>query len=181
MRASIIIHSITGNLFIISQVFKEKLTENGIDARIYRVEDSDLHLVANQSNEANEFYEDIISLPVASNEKLLKGDIIIIGTPSVFGSPSSEMEAFLSKTEPLLKNKELKGKFFYGFSTTKHGLDDGTKAILSLENWANEMEMKILKTSSPFVHDDGEEVVMRPGTKVEAVADELTKAIFALA
>lgn len=177
MRASIVIHSITGNLFIISQVFKEKLTESGIDARVYRVLDSDLHLAANEKDEANEFYEDIISLPVASNEKLLKGDIIILGTPSTFGSPSPEMEAFLASTEILLKNKELKGKLFYGFSTTKHGEEEGVKAISSLETWAEEMGMKILKTSSPFVHNDGEEVVMRPGTKVEAVANELVKTI----
>ena len=46
MRANIIIHSITGNLLIIAQCFQEKLKEKGIDARIYRVEDTDLHVAA---------------------------------------------------------------------------------------------------------------------------------------
>ena len=36
MRANIIIHSISGNLYLISETFREKLIERGIDARLTR-------------------------------------------------------------------------------------------------------------------------------------------------
>ena len=101
MRANIIIHSVTGNLLLIAKVFQEKLQEKGVDARIYRVEDPDLHLSAAESNEANEYYEDIISLPLASMEKLRKGDVTIMGCPAIFSLPTAEMKAFLEQAIPL--------------------------------------------------------------------------------
>ena len=52
MRANIIIHSISGNLYLISNAFTEKLKARGIDARIYGVSDPDLHLAANEKTEA---------------------------------------------------------------------------------------------------------------------------------
>ena len=46
MRCNIIIHSVSGNIFIIASYLKDKLNEAGVDARIYRVEDPDLHILA---------------------------------------------------------------------------------------------------------------------------------------
>lgn len=180
MRANIIIHSITGNLLIIGEVLKEKLTERGIDARLYRVEDSDLHLAANKNNDANEYYEDIISLPVATNEKLRKGDAILLGCPAIFGLPTAEMMSFLDGTLPLLENKELENKLFYGFSTTRYGEENGESAITALELWADQMGMAILDTET-LVHDDGDIITMRPGItldkKCETIADAIKEAL----
>ena len=105
MRANIIIHSITGYLLIIAKCFQEKLGEKGIDARIYRVEDTDLHVAAAESNEANEYYEDIISLPLASNEKLRKGDVTILGCPTLFSLPTAEMKAFMDSAKSMLDTR----------------------------------------------------------------------------
>ena len=91
MRANIIIHSISGNLYLISNAFTEKLKARGIDARIYGVSDPDLHLAANEKTEAIEYYEEITALPEATPEKLVSADLIILGTPSRFGMPTAEM------------------------------------------------------------------------------------------
>ena len=109
MRANIIIHSVTGNLLLIAKVFQEKLQEKGVDARIYRVEDPDLHLSAAESNEANEYYEDIISLPL-----LRKGDVTIMGCPAIFSLPTAEMKAFLDQTIPLLDSRDMENRLFKG-------------------------------------------------------------------
>ena len=113
MRANIIIHSVTGNLLLIAKVFQEKLQEKGVDARIYRVEDPDLHLSAAESNEANEYYEDIISLPLASMEKLRKGDVTIMGCPAIFSLPTAEMKAFLDQTIPLLDSRDMENRLCF--------------------------------------------------------------------
>ncbi len=46
-RCSIIIHSVSGNCFIIGNYLKELMAERNVDARLYRVDDPDLHIWAN--------------------------------------------------------------------------------------------------------------------------------------
>ena len=75
-RCSLIIHSVSGNIYIIGEYLRQKLVELGVDARLYRVEDSDLHILANRMDSVNQYYEDILELPVASEETLLKADMM---------------------------------------------------------------------------------------------------------
>ena len=111
MRANIIFHSVSGNLYLIASSIRESLTKAGVDARLYRIEDQDLHLLAADRNDVNEYYEDILSLPIAKNEKLLSADIIMLGIPSVFGMPSAEIKAFLDGTMRLYESRSLEGKY----------------------------------------------------------------------
>ena len=68
-RCSLIIHSVSGNIYIIGEYLREKLCENGVDARLYRVEDSDLHILANTKDSVNQYYEDILELPIATDSR----------------------------------------------------------------------------------------------------------------
>ncbi|NLV83851.1 MAG: flavodoxin family protein, partial [Spirochaetales bacterium] len=43
-RCAIIIHSVNGNCYIIATYLQELLVKRNVDARLYRVEDSDLHI-----------------------------------------------------------------------------------------------------------------------------------------
>ena len=47
-RCAIVIHSVNGNVYIIANHMKEVLVELGVDARLYRVADEDLHIWANK-------------------------------------------------------------------------------------------------------------------------------------
>lgn len=176
MRANIIIHSVTGNLYIIAQALKEKLESKNIETKIYKVEDLDLHVIAAKDNEVNEYYEEIFSLATATNEKLRKADIILLGTPSLFGLPSAEMMSFLEKTLSLKEKEELKNKKFYAFATSKYGLENGKKAILSLYNWAEAMDMNIIKEPL-LVHDDGTVFINRPGVDLDEMAEKVSLAL----
>ena len=91
-RCSLIIHSVSGNIYIIGAYLKEKLVEAGVDARLYRVEDGDLHILAASKDTVNQYYEDILELPVASEETLLKSDMIIIGA-QIFGHEACDLIA----------------------------------------------------------------------------------------
>ena len=77
MRCNIIIHSVSGNIYIIASYLQDKLIEAGIDARLYRVEDSDLHILAAKKDSVNQYLEDILELSVANEETLEKADMIM--------------------------------------------------------------------------------------------------------
>ncbi len=176
MRANIIFHSVSGNLFLIASSIRDALKEDGIDARLYRIEDSDLHLLAAERNDVNEYYEDIFALPLAKNEKLLSADIIMLGIPSVMGMPSAEMKAFLDGTLPLYEDKSLEGKYFYPFATSSISYKDALDAIESVENWAHLMGL-ISVDYPPYTHKDGTMMPNRPGEAMEIAARRLASTV----
>ena len=111
-RCSIIVHSVSGNNYIIGSYLQELMAERNVDARLYRVEDPDLHIWANTQETTNDYYEDICALPLVSTSVLLKSDMVILGSPTRFGNISAEMKSFLDTTMPLSKDKSLETKFF---------------------------------------------------------------------
>ena len=176
MRTNIIIHSVSGNIYLIAEALKDKLIQKGVDARVYRIEDTDLHIAAAKDNEANEYYEDITSLPLASNEKLRKADTIVLACPAVFSLPSAEMVTFLNATLPLRDTKELEGKRFYAFASSKYGEEEGKSAITGLQLWADSMALDII-AEPVYVHDDGDVIAKRPGVGIDSVLEEMASSI----
>ena len=179
MRANIIIHSISGNLYLIAETFREKLEEHGFDARLYRVSDPDLHLAANERTEAIEYYEEITALPEATPEKLENADIIILGTPSRFGMPTAEMKAFLDKSWPLYRSEALKGRKFYAIASSPVSIEDGEKAAMCLYSWSNMMGL-VNAPYTPYVHKEGELMPNRPSEDIDSIARELGLILLAL-
>lgn len=179
MRANIIIHSISGNLYLIAETFTETLQTLGIDARLYRVSDPDLHIEANERTEVNEYYEEITALPEANSRTLEKADAIILGTPSRFGMPTAEMKSFIDSTWPLYRAQSLKGKLFYAFSSSSVSIDDGIKAAQCLYTWAGMMGLEDIPYSI-FVHKEGEIMPIRPTDDIDFIAEHLGTAILAL-
>ena len=176
MRAKIIFHSVSGNLYLIASCIKEALIKEGIDARLYRIEDHDLHLLAADRNDVNEYYEDILALPPAKNEKLLNADIIMVGIKSVFGMPSAEMKAFLDGTMDLYEKRSLEGKYFYPFATSSISYKDSLDAIEAVENWAHLMGLVSLDYP-PYMHKDGLMMPSRPGEELEITTSRLASAV----
>ncbi len=176
MRANIIFHSVSGNLYLIASSIKESLTKAGVDARLYRIDDQDLHLLAADRNDVNEYYEDILSLPIAKNEKLLSADIIMLGIPSVFGMPSAEMKAFLDGTMGLYESRSLEGKYFYPFATSSISYKDSLDAIEAVENWAHLMGLISLDWP-PYMHKDGLMMPSRPGEELDIFTSRLASAV----
>ncbi len=176
MRANIIFHSISGNLYLIASSIRDALMKEGIDARLYRVDDQDLHLLAADRNDVNEYYEDILALPPAKNEKLLNADIIMVGIKSVFGMPSAEMKAFLDGTMDLYEKRSLEGKYFYPFATSSISYKDSLDAIEAVENWAHLMGLVSLDYP-PYMHKDGLMMPSRPGEELEITTSRLASAV----
>lgn len=140
-RCSIIIHSVSGNIYILASYLKEELTRKGIDARLYRVEDSDLHIWANKQDSSNDYLEDILALPLASLSILKKSDMIILGSPTRFGNMTAEMKAFLDTTFELSEDRSLSGTLFGCFTSCVHSICEGSHALDSMLYWAQNMGM----------------------------------------
>jgi NAD(P)H dehydrogenase (quinone) len=189
-RCSIIIHSVSGNCFIIGSYLKELMEQRNVDARLYRVEDPDLHIWANTQETTNDFYEDILALPVASLSTLLKSDMIILGSPTRFGNITAEMKTFLDTTLPLSKERTLETKFFACFTSCSHSTCEGAHTLNALIYWSQNMGMlhipygvheEIENIDQPvagIVHLAGKEDAIRPseqlGEEMEVYADILS-------
>lgn len=140
-RCSIIVHSVNGNSYIIATYLQELLNQRNVDARLYRVEDADLHIWANKSDTANDFYEDIQALPVASEETLLKSRMVVLGCPTTFGNVSAEMKAFMDSTYTMAEQRTMEGRYFACFTSCTHSICEGAFCIDSMVHYAQTMGM----------------------------------------
>lgn len=175
-RCSIIVQSVTGNSFIIGNEIKKALEKRDVEVRFYRVEDADLHIAANDSELTNEYYEDILALPVITNDKLVKADMIIIGCPTYFDNVPAETKLFLDNTVELYAQESLKDKLFAAFSTCGGDARDALATINCLERWAELMKMQ--RVALPLLyHSSGDEGSVRPGIELEKTIEEWADAI----
>ncbi|AEC01313.1 hypothetical protein Spico_0071 [Parasphaerochaeta coccoides DSM 17374] len=192
-RCSIIIHSTTGNCFIMGSHLKDSFAEMGFDARLYRVKDDDLHILANTLESTNDFYEDIISLGEATISTLIKSSLIILGSPSRFGNVTPEMNAFMDTAWPLKESGELEGKFFGCFTSSSDETDEPSRALETMAHWAQSLGMihipygTQIKPGVPaqppqgVVHRAGKDGTIRPaqsmGKALEVYAHTMAKIV----
>ncbi len=192
-RCSIVIHSVSGNCFIIGSFLKEALEKRNVDVRFYRVEDPDLHIWANKEETANDYYEDIMSLPVVTPEKLIKSDMVIFGCPTVFGNMTAEMKTFIDTTVDMCEDHALADKFFACFTSCRFSLCEGSRCLDSMIYWAQENGMihipfgihaDLPSCHQPvqgIAHLEGSESLVRPSTQfgeeIELYADNLASYI----
>lgn len=190
-RCAIVVHSVNGNCYIIATYLQELLIQRNVDARLYRVEDSDLHILANQSDAVNDFYEDIQALPVASSSSLQKSRMVILGSPTSFGNVSAEMKAFMDSTFDMCEDRSLAGKYFACFTSCPHSTSEGAFCLDSMIHYAQGMGMvhvpfgvrkELVAMNQPvsgIVHLAGLDNTIRPsvqlGAALEAYAETLAK------
>ena len=190
-RCSIIVHSVNGNSYIIATYLQELLVQKNVDARLYRVEDNDLHILANQSDTVNDFYEDIQALPIANDKTLQKSQMVILGCPTTFGNVSAEMKTFMDSTFPLSEDQSLAGKYFACFTSCAHSTCEGAFCLDTLIHYAQSMgmihipfgvHMDLISANQPvsgIVHLAGKENAIRPsqqlGDVLAVYADILAK------
>ena len=189
MRCNIIIHSVSGNIYIIASYLQDRLKESGIDARLYRVEDPDLHILAAENDSVNQYLEDILDLSVANEETLEKADMIILGAPTRFGGMTAEMKAFLDSTYDMCEERRLVGRLFGCFTSCSHSICEGSHALDSMLYWAQNMSLlhipygvhpEVRLSNQPvagIVHLEGRDKGIRPSDKLGDVIDKYVEGI----
>ena len=189
MRCNIIIHSVSGNIYIIASYLQDRLKESGIDARLYRVEDPDLHILAAENDSVNQYLEDILELSVANEETLEEADMIILGAPTRFGGMTAEMKAFLDSTYDMCEERRLVGRLFGCFTSCAHSICEGSHALDSMLYWAQNMSLlhipsgvhpEVRLSNQPvagIVHLEGRDKGIRPSDKLGDVIDKYVEGI----
>jgi len=158
-RCSIIFHSVCGNCYLIASAFQESLIEEGLDARLYHVDDDDLHIWANKLEAANDYYEEITNLPIANSETLLKSDLIILGSPAYFGNVSAEMKKFMDNSSIYFNDGKLSGKYFACFTSCSYSEGGGSLTLQTMLHYAQHMGMVHVPLGRQVSHIDPQQPV----------------------
>jgi len=134
VNAAIVYYSATGTVHALAEAAAAGAEKAGAEVRVRKVRE----LAPATAIEANpawgQHLRDSADVEEAALADLAWADVVLFGTPTRFGNPSSQLRAFIDSTAPLWLQGELAGKVYSAFtaSNTAHGGQEST--ILALGN-----------------------------------------------
>jgi NAD(P)H dehydrogenase (quinone) len=131
-KLAVIYYSATGHGTTMAQQVVEAAEEAGAEVRLRHIAETldPASFAQNPAWTAN--YHAIKDLPAASGDDIVWADAVIFGSPTRFGSPSSQFRAFIDSLGGLWAQGQLADKAYAAFtsSQTAHGGQETT--LLSL-------------------------------------------------
>jgi NAD(P)H dehydrogenase (quinone) len=140
----IVYYSMYGATYELAQAIAEGVVKGGGEAHLRKVPDPLLPDEVKASDGVREAIAAQDDVTTATVDELTEFDGLIIGSPTRFGSATSQLQAFLDQTGALWANGSLLGKsagFFTGASTA-HGGHEST--ILTMSTFAFHQGMVIV-------------------------------------
>ena len=134
VNAAVIYYSSTGNVHALAQAAAEGAEKAGADVRLRKVREIAPE-AAMQSNPAWAAHAAATAdIQEAALEDLEWADVVLFGTPTRYGGPTSQLKAFIDTTGPLWQQGRLAGKVYTAFTSTAtaHGGQEST--LLALGN-----------------------------------------------
>jgi len=134
VNAAVIYYSATGAVHTMARAAAEGAAEAGAEVRMHRVRE----LAPASAIELNPAWAEHLrataDVPEATLDDLAWADVVIFGTPTRFGTPASQLKAFIDTTGPLWQQGKLADKVYAAFtaSSTAHGGQEST--LLGLHN-----------------------------------------------
>lgn len=134
VNAAIIYYSATGTVHALAVAAAEGAEKAGAQVRVRRVRE----LAPASAIEANpawaQHLRDTADMPQAALDDLAWAEVVLFGTPTRFGTPASQLKAFIDTTGPLWQQDRLAGKVYTALTSsgTAHGGQEAT--ILALSN-----------------------------------------------
>jgi NAD(P)H dehydrogenase (quinone) len=134
VKLAVIYYSATGTVHALARAAAEGAEKAGAEVRLRKVPE----LAPAAAIEANpawgEHLRDTADVVEAELDDLAWADAVLFGTPTRFGTPSSQLKAFIDTTGPLWQGGQLAGKVYSALtaSSTAHGGQEST--ILALSN-----------------------------------------------
>lgn len=135
VNVAVIYYSATGTVYALAKAAADEAAAvDGADVRLRKVTE----LAPKSAIESNEDWSAhrnaTADVPTASVDDLEWADVIMLGTPTRYGLPTSQMKQFIDLTGPLWQAGKLVNKVVSSFtaSATAHGGQEST--ILSLNN-----------------------------------------------
>jgi NAD(P)H dehydrogenase (quinone) len=134
VKVAIIYYSSTGTVHALALAAAEGAEKAGAQVRLRKVAE----LAAPEAIDANPAWgrhlRDTADVAEASLDDLAWADVVLFGTPTRFGNPTSQLRAFIESTGRLWREGKLADKVYSAFtaSSTAHGGQEST--ILALGN-----------------------------------------------
>ncbi|AXG81986.1 NAD(P)H:quinone oxidoreductase [Streptomyces paludis] len=134
VNVTIIYYSSTGTVHALAQAAAEAAEKAGAQVRLRKVAETVPPEVINTRPEWAQHVADTADIPQAVLDDVEWADAVLLGTPTRFGNPASQLRAFVETTGPLWFQGKLAGKVYSAFtaSSTPHGGQEST--ILALAN-----------------------------------------------
>jgi NAD(P)H dehydrogenase (quinone) len=134
VNVSIIYYSATGTVHALAQAAVEGAEKAGAQVRLRKVAETVPAEVINTRQEWVQHIRDTADVPQATIDDVEWADVVLLGTPTRFGNPASQLRAFIETTGPLWFQGKLAGKVYSAFtaSSTPHGGQEST--LLTLAN-----------------------------------------------
>ncbi|MFI6335184.1 NAD(P)H:quinone oxidoreductase [Streptomyces sp. NPDC050535] len=134
VNVSIIYYSATGTVHALAQAAVEGAEKAGAQVRLRKVAETVPQEVINTREEWAQHVRDTADVAQATLDDVEWADVVLLGTPTRFGNPASQLRAFVETTGPLWFQGKLAGKVYSAFtsSSTEHGGQEST--ILALAN-----------------------------------------------
>jgi NAD(P)H dehydrogenase (quinone) len=133
VKAAIIYYSATGTVHALAEAAALGAEKAGAQVRLRKVRE----LAPASAIEVNpawrQHLRDTADVPRAALDDLAWADAVVLGTPTRFGTPASQLKAFLDTTGPLWQAGQLADKVYTAFtaSQTAHGGQEATLLALS--------------------------------------------------
>jgi NAD(P)H dehydrogenase (quinone) len=134
VNAAIIYYSATGTVHAMAQAVAEGAEKAGAHVRLRKVTETAPPEAINANPEWGQHIEDTAEVVQAGHDDLEWADVVLFGTPTRFGNPSSQLRGFIDTTGPLWYAGKLADKVYSVFTATNtaHGGQEST--ILALAN-----------------------------------------------
>jgi NAD(P)H dehydrogenase (quinone) len=134
VNAAIIYYSATGTVHALARAAAEGAEKAGAQVRLRKVAELAPPELINSRPEWAQHLRDTADIAEAGLDDLDWADVVLFGTPTRFGTPTSQLMAFVGTVGPLWLAGKLAGKVYTAFtaSNTAHGGQEST--ILALGN-----------------------------------------------
>jgi NAD(P)H dehydrogenase (quinone) len=128
VKLSIIYYSSTGTVDAMARRAAQTGEKLGAEVRLRHVAETAPDEAIEEQDDWVEHRQEMEGEPVAEPEDLNWADAVLLGTPTRFGSPTSQLQGFIDTLGPAWQEGQLADKVYAGFvaSQTEHGGQETT-------------------------------------------------------
>ncbi|MFG2332081.1 NAD(P)H:quinone oxidoreductase [Streptomyces sp. NPDC048604] len=133
-NVAVIYYSSTGNVHTMADAAASAAEKAGAEVRLRKVAELAPQAVIETNPAWAAHAEETRDVAIASLDDLLWADVVLIGTPTRFGQPASQVKQFIDTTGGIWAEGKLVNKIASGFTSTSstHGGQEST--LLALNN-----------------------------------------------
>jgi NAD(P)H dehydrogenase (quinone) len=128
IKLTIVYYSATGTVHEMAHRAAQAGQKAGAEVRLRHVRETAPQEAINTRDEWVQHRSEVMNEPVAEPEDLVWADVVLLGTPTRFGSAASQLQAFIDTLGPLWSRGGLADKVYAGFTATQtmHGGQETT-------------------------------------------------------